>query len=190
MLNKLQEYSFFWKFNVNTQKTKVMIFEMGKTANKMFYFSDIELEIVHSLKYLGVTFYKNGNWHMTQKCIAEYGTYSLHNLYKTLSTIELPVSEKFKLFDSLVGSVLCYASEVWGYCKADDIERVHTRFCHSILSVKRSTSTSALYLELGRKPLIAFRQLKILNYLAKIIRTEQMPHYFTLHILCCDKMQI
>ena len=75
---------------------------------------DIELEIVHSLKYLGVTFYKNGNWHMTQKCTVEYGTYSLHNLYKTLSNIELPVSEKFKLFDSLVGSVLCYASEVWG----------------------------------------------------------------------------
>ena len=117
MLNKLQEYSFFWKLNVNTQKTKVMLFEKGKTANKMFYYSDIELESVHSCKYLGVTLYKNGNWHRTQKCIAEYGTYSLHNLYKTLSNIELPVSEKFKLFDSFVGSVLCYASEVWGYCK-------------------------------------------------------------------------
>ena len=151
------------------KKNTVIIFGKGKTANKMFYYSNIELEIVHSFKYLGVTLYKNGNWHRTQKCIAEYGTYSL---YKTLSNIELPVSEKFKLFDSLVGSVLCYASEVWGYCKADDIERVHTRFCRSILGVKPSTNISALYLELDRKPLIAFRQLKMLNYWAKVIRTD------------------
>ena len=189
MLNKLQEYSFFWKLNVNTQKTKVMIFEKGKTANKLFYYSDIELEIVHSFKYLGVMFYKNGNWHRTQKCIAEYGTYSLHNLYKTLSNIELPVSEKFKLFDFLVGSVLCYASEVWGYCKADDIERVHTRFCRSILGVKRSTNTSALYLELDRKPLIAFRQLKMLNYWAKVIRTDDPLLHSTYSMLRQDADQ-
>ena len=32
MLNKLKEYSSFWKLNVNTQKTKVMIFEKGRTV--------------------------------------------------------------------------------------------------------------------------------------------------------------
>lgn len=133
---------------------------------------DFELEIVDSFKYLGVMFYKNGNWHRTQKCIAEYGTYSLHNLYKTLSNIDLPVIERFKLYDSLVGSVLSYASEVWGYNKADDVERVHTRFCRSILGVKRSTNLSALYMELGRKPLIVFRQLRMLSYWTKIIRSQ------------------
>ena len=40
------------------KKNKVMVFEKGKTANKMFYYSDIELESVHSFKYLGVTLYK------------------------------------------------------------------------------------------------------------------------------------
>ena len=66
-----------------------------------------------------------------------------------MSNMELPVIDEFKLFDSLVGSVLNYASEIWGYNKADDIERVHTRFCRSILGNKRSTNLSALYMELG-----------------------------------------
>ena len=116
-LNKLKEYSSFWKLNVNTQKTKVVIFEKGRATNLQFYYDNQELGIVDSFKYLGATFYKNGHWFRTQKSIAEYRTYALHNLYKTLSNIELPISEQFILFDSLVGSVLSYAAEVWGYHK-------------------------------------------------------------------------
>ena len=172
MLNKLKEYSSYWKLNVNTQKTKIMIFEKGRTTNLRFYYDNQELEIVHSFKYLGVTFYKNGHWFRTQKCIAEYGTYALHNLYKTLSNIELPISEQFRLFDSLVGSVLSYAAEVWGYHKADDIERVHTRFCRSKLGVKRSTNVAALYMELGRFQLTVFRQIRMLTYWSKLVKSD------------------
>ena len=106
-LNKLKEYSSFWKLNVNTQKTKVVIFEKGRATNLQFYYDNQE--------YLKATFYKNGHWFRTQKCIAEYRTYALHSLYKTLSNIELPISEQFILFDSLVGSVFSYAAEVCGY---------------------------------------------------------------------------
>ena len=115
---------------------------------------------------------KNGNWNRTQKCIAEYGTYALHSLYKTLSNIEFSISEQFRVFDSLVGSVLSYASEVWGYHKAENIERVHTRFCRSKLGVKRSTNTAGLYMELGRFPLMIFRQIRMLTYWTKLIKSD------------------
>ena len=131
MLDKLQEYSNLWNLRVNTEKLKIMIFERGKSNNFRFYYNDQQLEIVESFKYLGVTFYKNGYWHRTQKCIAEYGTYALHNLYRTLSNIQLSTKEKLKLFDSLVGSVLSYASEVWGYSKEDDKnECIHVFVVH------------------------------------------------------------
>ena len=172
MLDKLQEYSNLWNLRVNTEKTKIMIFERGRSNNFRFYYNEQHLKIVESFKYLGVTFYKNGNWHRTQKCIAEYGTYALHNLYRTLSNIQLSTKEKLKLFDSLVGSVLSYASEVWGYSKADDIERVHTRFCRSLLGVKRSTNLSGLYMELGRIPLAVFRQIRMLTYWSRIIKSQ------------------
>ena len=140
-----------------------MIFENGRKTTTMFRYGDVPLENVDNFKYLGVTFYKNGNWNRTQKYIAEHGSYVLHNLYKILSNVRFNIPEKFKLFDSLVGSVLSYCSEIWGYHKTPDIVKIHTKFCRYILGVKRSTNLSALYSELGRKPLIIFRQLKMIK---------------------------
>lgn len=64
------------------------------------------------------------------------------------------MSQKIKLFDILVGSILNFCSEVWGYHPATDVELIHTRFLRSLLGVKKSTSLAALYGELGRGPII------------------------------------
>ena len=172
MLNHLHEYSISWDLNVNTEKTKIMIFENGRKTTTIFRYGDVPLENVDNFKYLGVTFYKNGNWNRTQKYIAEHGSYALHNFYKILSNVRLNIPEKFKLFDSLVGSVLSYCSEIWGYHIGPDIEKIHTKFCRYILGVKRSTNLSALYSELGRKPLIIFRQLRVIKYWLKIRKSN------------------
>ena len=168
MLNNLSEYSAVWDLHVNTDKTKIMIFENGEKTIKIFTYGDIPLENVEYFKYLGITFFKNGNWNRTQKYIADHGSYALHNLYKILSNIRLNIPEKFKLFDSLVSSVLSYSSEIWGYHIGPEIERIHTRFCRYILGVQRSTNLSGLYSELGRKPLIIFRQLRMIKYWLKL----------------------
>ena len=85
--------------------------------------------------------------------------------------MNLKTSENFKLFDSLVGSVLGYAGEVRGIHGGPDIERLHTQFCKSILGVQKSTNLAALYSELGRRPLTVFRKLRILKYWWKIIES-------------------
>ena len=172
MLNKLHSYSNEWGLKINTDKTKIMIFEKGFPSEDVhIYYNDIELEVVDSLKYLGIMFYKNGSWNRTQKCLAEYGSFALYNLYKLFQDMHLNVNEKFKLFDCLVSSVLGYAGEVWGFHGAPDIERLHKQFCRSILGVKKSTNLAALYSELGRKPLIVLRKLRILKYWRKVIES-------------------
>ena len=40
-----------------------------------------------------------------------------------------------QLFDAFVGSILSYASEVWGYSKSNEIERIHLTFCKQIVKV-------------------------------------------------------
>ena len=40
--------------------------------------------------------------------------------------ISLDISDKVRIFDSMVLPILCYGSEVWGFHNAVDIERVHT----------------------------------------------------------------
>ena len=172
MLNKLHSYSNEWGLKINTDKSKIMIFDKAFPSEDVhIYYSDIELEVVDNFKYLGIMFYKNGSWNRTQKCLAEYGSFALYNLYKLFQDMHLNVNEKFKLFDCLVSSVLGYAGEVWGFHGAPDIERLHKQFCRSILGVKKSTNLAALYSELGRKPLIVLRKLRILKYWRKVIES-------------------
>ena len=181
MLNKLYDYSTIWDIKVNTDKTKIMIFEKGRKSNVAIYYHDILLETVENFKYLGVMFYRNGSWNRTQKCLSDYGSFALHNLNRLFQNITLSYHEKFKLFDCLVGSVLSYAAEVWGFHKSPDIERLHTKFCRSLLGVKKSTNLSALYSELGRKSLIIFRKIRILRYWMKLLNTDNilLKHTYT-----------
>ena len=51
---------------------------------------------------------------------------------------------------------------------------MHTRFCRSLLGVKKSTNLSALYSELGRKPLLVFRKISLLKYWFKILNTDNI----------------
>ena len=70
----------------------------------------------------------------------------MNSLYLNTETI-------LSLLDCYITSILCYASEVWGYIKGKAVERVHIHFCKRLLSIKRSTNNSIMYAELGRVPL-------------------------------------
>ena len=70
ILNNLHTYSRNCGLSVNTDKTKILIFEKGRK----FHYGDILLEVVESFKYITITFYKNVNWNRTQKYIAQHGS--------------------------------------------------------------------------------------------------------------------
>ena len=136
--NDLALYCRTWGLNINISKTKAMIFEKGRHTTYDF-FNNKKLELVTSFKYLGIHFFKNGNWFRTQKRIAQHASCTLHNLFALLNQIELSISEKCRLFDTLVGSILNYSAEVIGLYEAKDIELIHTTFCRWILHVRKST---------------------------------------------------
>ena len=128
MINDVNAYCEKWLLKINTAKTKVMIFETGRHTEHTFYISDQPLENVHSFKYLGIHFHKNIKWHRTQQTIAQRAAYALHNIFTVFNQIEITTSQKCKLFDSLVGSILNYCSGVWGNIEANDIETIHKKF--------------------------------------------------------------
>lgn len=47
------------------------------------------------------------------------------------------ISDKVKLFDSMINPILNYGSEVWGFHKGPDIERVHIKFLKRLLGVRQ-----------------------------------------------------
>jgi len=172
MLKDIEQYCNTWGLRINTKKTKIMIFEKGRHTRYNFYLNGTLLELVNSFKYLGVYFFKNNNWHMTQKHLAQHAAYSLHNLFIIMNQIELTNKDKCHLFDSLVGSVLNYSAEVWGNHRASDIEKIHNKFCRKVLRVKNSTNLECLYGELGRIPYFIMRKIIMVKYWIRLLAMD------------------
>ena len=122
-----------------------------------------------SFKYLGINLYKNGCWFRTQKRTAQHSLYALHNLFIVFNQLNLNTNDKCNLFDSLVGSVLNYGGEIWGYFPSKNVELIHTKFLRKILNVKKCTNLDALYGELGRYPMHIKRKISIMKYWIKIL---------------------
>ena len=170
--NDIELYCGTWGLKINTKKTKVMIFETGRHTSCDLFLNNVKLEVVDSFKYLGVHFFKNGNWFRTQKRLAQHASYALHNLFTLFRQTDVPVTEKCKLFDTLVGSVLNYSSEIWGIHEAKDIEAIHSKFCRWVLNVKKCTNLSGLYGELERAPFKIQRKFNMIKYWAKLLKSN------------------
>ena len=173
MLNDIETYCNACGLKINAAKSKALIFEKSiRHTHYDFYLYNEKLETVSSFKYLGVYFFKNGNWHRTQKCIAEHASKAMHRLFSIFHKYDFKTSEKCKLFDALVLPVLNYSSEIWGLYDAKDIEHVHTKFLRKILCVKKSTNLSGLYGELGRTPLLIIRKINMFRYWIKLLKAD------------------
>ena len=173
MLNDVETYCNACGLKINVAKTKALIFEKStRHSHYDFFLYNEKLEIVTSFKYLGVYFFKNGNWHRSQKCIAEHASKAMHRLFSIFSKYEFKTSDKCKLFDALFLPVLNYSSEIWGLYDAKDIEQVHTKFMRKILCVKKSTNLSGLYGELGRTPLLITRKINMFRYWIKLLKAD------------------
>ena len=55
-------------------------------------------------------------------------------------------------FDSFFGSILIYGSELWGYTKSKEIERINFTCIQRLLNVKQRSSIAGVYGEFGRFP--------------------------------------
>ena len=163
MLNKLCIYCKIWNIIVNTDKTKIMVFKLSLRPIPLnIYFDEILLESVNNFIHLGVNVSSNGKFFQAQKHLSEQATKAMFVLKNLFDNKLLCIEDKLKLFDSLVQPILMYGSEIWGFHKADDVEKVHVRFLKQILGVQLQTSNLAVYGELGRFPLSILRKICIL----------------------------
>ena len=86
-----------------------------------------------------------------------------------------------QLFDAFVGSILSYANEIWGFTKNKELEGIQLNFCKTLLNVRNSTSSLAVYGELGRYPLYVLiffiyvlRHIGNVKYWFKVINSENI----------------
>jgi exonuclease III len=178
LLNQLHTYCIKSGISVNTKKTKVVIFEKGKSGHVYKWcYGDIQLEIVNTFVYLGVLLSNNGRWNCTQLRLHDLGSKALHSVFNIFEHVILPVEQQCYLFDTLVKPILNYGSEVWGFHSANELERLHMKFCKRILAVRKSATNAAIRSELGRIDLTTERKICIVRFWIRIISNRSTLLY-------------
>jgi hypothetical protein len=169
-LNSLEQYCNKWHLTVNVNRTKIVVFRKGGALNRQYRWSYAgnEIEIVQNFNYLGIVFSSGGSFMQATNTLSGKGLKAMNMLFSVTKSLCTPIHIMFNLFDSYVLSILNYNCEVWGFLKAENIERVQKKFCKWLLNVKKTTNTLSLYSECGRFPLYIERHIRIIKYWLKL----------------------
>ena len=153
-----------------------MVFrKRGNTRpDELWHYGGSTLEVVDNFNFLGTVFSYNGSFKVNQDLLVGKGLKESNVLLINLKKQNIKPSTQCQLFDYLVGSILHYASEVWGFGTIYNIEKVHLSFCKRILNVKTSTSTLAIYSKLGHYPLYANRYCGTIKYWCNIVQSNNI----------------
>ncbi|MCG7875093.1 MAG: reverse transcriptase family protein [Candidatus Thiodiazotropha endolucinida] len=182
LLDRLHRYSYEWGLKVNTQKTKVCVFENRRTQrNNVWLYDGVPLEIVDSFTYLGMKFKFNGNLEDGIKALSDQAMKATNQLLALFKRMNFDVKTKLKLFDSLISPILLYASEVWGIYGYDHIDKVHIKFCKKLLGVRTQTPNYAVYGDLGRFPLSVIAKERSVKYWLRILTNKNSLMYKIFH---------
>ena len=169
LIDQLQAYCTKWGITVNTDKTVVMVFKQGnRVENIDMYYNGKRLNVVAKFTYLGVTISSNGNFYQAQKSLADQGSRALFSLFALFDKVEFDITDKINLIDSMICPILNYGSEIWGFHKSPDVEKVHIKFLKRVLRLNQNATSITLYGECGRFPLNVIRKIKSIKYWFKI----------------------
>ena len=177
-LNSLYEFSQKWGLKINTKKTKICIFENRKSnCNFDWFIHDCKIDVVDAFCYLGVNLSRNEKMALAVKTFSEQAVSAVNQLHSLFSRIYFDVNTKLLLFDRLVVPILLYGSEVCGIYDMKEIDKVHIKFCKSILGVRPQTPNLAVFGELGRLPLSLLAKERSFKYLLKIFKNPTSIMY-------------
>ena len=175
-LDRLYQYCSEWGLTVNIFKTKIVVFRKRGNIRpeESWTYNNEQIEVVNDFNYLGVVFNYAGSFILNQEALAGKGLKALRVLLANTRKCDFNIKTLCQLFDSFVGSILSYGCEVWGFSKSKELERIHLKFCKTILKAKTCTSNAGGYGDMCRYPLYIGRYVRIIRYWCKLVNTNNV----------------
>ena len=171
-IDRISEFCDSTGMKLNLSKSKVMVFRNGgplKSYEKWFYKND-KIEVVTYYKYLGSFFTQKLSWTKSKEILSLQASKALQSIYRYQQRFGFFVhNDAFALFDAIVKPILIYASEIWGYQRCDQIERVHIAFCKRLCCLNRNVANFFPLAECGRYPLWVSYMTNCIKYWTKVI---------------------
>ena len=173
-LKTLQNYCIKKDIEVNTYKTKVVIFHNGNSKkNYKFFYKMKEIEIVKNFTYLGITFSSSGGFNRNWEIKRSSAKLAASSILKIINKTNLNSWQSIEqLFQSLSSSVLLYGCEVWGLKYLNEIDAFQTSFYKRLLHLPTCTPHYAVRLEIGISVLSAKIIERVFNLIIKIARMD------------------
>ena len=177
-LNHFKDYCDMWKLKVNLDKTKVVVFGTRRNTNHHVTLGGQSVEVVNEYKYLGILFNKNRSFNNAISALSMQARKAMFSLFSKINGLELPVDCQLDLFNKTIVPILLYGSEVWGFHKVNEIEKVQAEFIRHVLCVRKSTPYYMLYGETGMEPLLLQVKTRVLNFWCKLIcgKADKFSH--------------
>ena len=175
MINNLANYCKKYNMQINVQKTKIVVYRNGgRLARKeVWYLNNNSIEVVPKFRYLGLQFSSSGLWSAAQAELARRASKGMFCIKNFAFNSKIhDVNILLKLFDSCIGPILNYGSEIWGFHQGTDIERVCDNFYKFTTKLPRNCNNIAARGELGRNKAFVKRYMRIIKYWLKLISTS------------------
>jgi len=167
-LNVLHVFCQKWKLQINTSKTKVLIFNCRKWDNFKFFMGNNQIAIKDNYTYLGYVVSPSGRFTSCIKNLAMKAKKAYNSFrFKMSPQTGCPINVLMKLFNSLVTPIALYGAEVWGLADVNSrknnllqhlltVKDIHSQllnsFCKSTLQVNSKANNIASRRELGIWP--------------------------------------
>jgi hypothetical protein len=147
-------------------------------ANHKFKVIGEEIQFSDNYCYLGVLFNYNGNITNAKHRLIVQSQKALYSVHYKIRNIKIPIDLQLKICDALVAPILLYGSEVLGFEKNDNIEKVHLQFQKKkkILGVRITTPNFLVYGAFGRYPLIVNIKCRMLCFWSKLVLSEKLSN--------------
>ncbi|XP_043477868.1 uncharacterized protein LOC122508520 [Leptopilina heterotoma] len=175
MLKTLERWSDENQLEVNTDKTKILVFSNGgRRSKKEWKYKEVQLEIVQKFKYLGFWFTtKNSYKAHINKAIGK--TQLLINKVwgETMRAGITDLRRKLYFMDSTVKAGAMYGVELWGWSRREELERLQGKYTKMSMGLAKNTPDYIWKLEAGRRSIEIEAFKRSINFMIKIYKMEE-----------------
>ena len=150
-----------------------------------FQLGSVELKLVKSYKYLGITLDDCLNFNENLDILAssaQRALGSIINKYKNYRSMGFQTYTK--LYDSCVKPIIDYCSPVWSHTDSNKTELVQHRAIRAFMGVHRYAPLDGLYADMGWLPSNYSRKLEVFRYWNRLMKLEN--HRITKQIFVFD----